>query len=58
VNFAYFAIAATSTRIKRRTSCDGPLLAPFLQIVAALYPDPVDGYPPKYARDSIPKIDK
>lgn len=25
--------------------------------VMVLYPDPVDGYPPKYARDSIPVID-
>src|SRR6202453_1583203 len=24
--------------------------------VMVLYPDPVDGYPPKYARDSIPTI--
>jgi len=24
--------------------------------VMVLYPDPVDGYPPRYARDSIPKI--
>jgi formate dehydrogenase len=24
--------------------------------VLVLYPDPVDGYPPKYARDSIPEI--
>lgn len=24
--------------------------------VMVLYPDPVDGYPPKYARDSIPVI--
>jgi formate dehydrogenase len=24
--------------------------------VMVLYPDPVDGYPPKYARDSIPQI--
>ena len=27
-----------------------------LQVVAALYADPVNGYPPKYARDSIPHI--
>ena len=26
------------------------------KVVAVLYPDPVDGYPPKYARDDIPKI--
>ena len=25
--------------------------------VMVLYPDPVDGYPPRYARDSIPAID-
>ena len=25
---------------------------------AVLYDDPVDGYPPKYARDDIPKITK
>ena len=24
--------------------------------VMVLYPDPLDGYPPKYARDSIPTI--
>ena len=24
--------------------------------VMVLYPDPVDGYPPRYARDSIPTI--
>jgi formate dehydrogenase len=27
------------------------------KILCVLYDDPVDGYPPKYARDSIPKID-
>jgi len=27
-----------------------------LKIVAALYEDPAEGYPPKYARDSIPEI--
>lgn len=27
------------------------------KILCVLYPDPVDGYPPKYARDSIPVID-
>jgi len=28
------------------------------KVVLVLYPDPVTGYPPKYARDSIPKITK
>jgi formate dehydrogenase len=28
------------------------------KIVCVLYDDPVDGYPPKYARDDIPKIEK
>src|SRR4051812_18013700 len=27
------------------------------KVLAVLYDDPVDGYPPKYARDSIPQID-
>ena len=27
------------------------------KILCVLYPDPVDGYPPKYARDDIPKLD-
>ncbi|MEG6507943.1 NAD-dependent formate dehydrogenase [Methyloligella sp. 2.7D] len=27
------------------------------KVVCVLYPDPVDGYPPAYARDDIPKID-
>jgi formate dehydrogenase len=27
------------------------------KVLAVLYPDPVDGYPPKYAREDIPKID-
>jgi formate dehydrogenase len=27
------------------------------KIVCVLYPDPVDGYPPKYARDTVPVID-
>jgi formate dehydrogenase len=27
------------------------------KILCVLYDDPVDGYPPKYARDSIPKVD-
>lgn len=27
------------------------------QVVVALYPDPETGYPPKYARDDIPKIE-
>ncbi|MFD1124222.1 NAD-dependent formate dehydrogenase [Lentilactobacillus raoultii] len=26
------------------------------KVLAVLYPDPVNGYPPKYARDGIPKI--
>jgi formate dehydrogenase len=26
------------------------------KVLCVLYPDPVDGYPPKYARDTIPKI--
>ena len=26
------------------------------KIVCVLYDDPVDGYPPAYARDDIPKI--
>ena len=29
-----------------------------LKIVCVLYDDPVDGYPPKYARSDIPKITK
>jgi len=28
------------------------------KIVCALYPDPIKGYPPKYARDNIPKIER
>ncbi len=28
------------------------------KVLAVLYPDPVDGYPKTYARDSIPKIDR
>jgi formate dehydrogenase len=28
------------------------------KVLCVLYGDPVDGYPPKYARDSIPKIDR
>src|SRR3984957_15103725 len=28
------------------------------KILCVLYDDPIDGYPPKYARDSIPKIDR
>jgi len=27
------------------------------KVVCVLYPDPVGGYPPKYVRDTIPKID-
>lgn len=27
------------------------------KVVIVLYPDPVDGYPPRYSRDSIPAID-
>jgi formate dehydrogenase len=27
------------------------------KILCVLYPDPVDGYPPKYARDDIPTLD-
>ncbi len=29
-----------------------------LKIVCVLYDDPVDGYPPKYARDGIPELDR
>ena len=28
------------------------------KVVCVLYDDPIDGYPPKYARDNIPKITK
>ena len=28
------------------------------KIVCVLYPDPVDGYPPTYARDEIPVVDE
>jgi formate dehydrogenase len=28
------------------------------KIVCVLYDDPIDGYPTKYARDDLPKIDK
>jgi formate dehydrogenase len=28
------------------------------KVIAVLYPDPVDGYPKRYARDDIPKITK
>jgi formate dehydrogenase len=26
------------------------------KILCVLYPDPVDGYPPRYARDDIPAL--
>lgn len=26
------------------------------KVLAVLYPDPIDGFPPKYARDDVPKI--
>ena len=29
-----------------------------LKILCVLYEDPVDGYPPKYARDGIPELDR
>ena len=29
-----------------------------LKVLCVLYDDPVDGYPPKYARDEIPKISR
>jgi len=29
-----------------------------LKVLATLYDDPVTGYPPKYARDSVPKVSK
>ncbi|WP_223881144.1 hypothetical protein [Nesterenkonia ebinurensis] len=28
------------------------------KILCVLYPDPVDGYPPEYARDALPRIEK
>jgi len=28
------------------------------KVVCVLYDDPIDGYPPKYARDNIPTITK
>lgn len=27
-----------------------------MKVVCALYADPVEGYPPKYARDSVPNV--
>ena len=38
--------------------CDVLSPTSLYQIVCALYPDPVKGYPPKYARDDVPKITK
>src|SRR5215469_14705332 len=32
-------------------------VAAMAKVLCVLYDDPVDGYPPEYARDSIPKID-
>ena len=29
-----------------------------LKVLVLLFPDPVKGYPPKYARDGIPNITK
>ena len=28
-----------------------------VKVVCALYDDPLDGYPPKYARDDVPKLE-
>ena len=28
------------------------------KVLCVLYDDPVDGYPPAYARDAIPKIER
>jgi formate dehydrogenase len=28
------------------------------KVVCVLYDDPVDGYPPAYARDDLPRIDR
>lgn len=44
--------AAPASRRALHTSAANPA-----KVVVALYPDPVSGYPPKYARDDIPKID-
>ena len=27
-----------------------------MKVVVALYPDPVEGYPPKYARETVPNV--
>jgi formate dehydrogenase len=32
--------------------------AALAKVVVALYPDPVTGYPPKYARDTVPTIER
>lgn len=51
--------ACCGTRVERRTlsspttSTVGRTL---VKILVVLYPDPVTGYPPKYARDSIPHV--
>ncbi|MCU1471519.1 MAG: formate dehydrogenase [Glaciihabitans sp.] len=29
-----------------------------MKVLCVLYPDPIDGYPPRYARDSIPVIER
>lgn len=51
---------STLSRVATRAGARGfhqtsPALA---KVVVALYPDPVKGYPPKYARDSVPTVEK
>lgn len=48
-------VFANNTRALTRSFRSSPF--PFAKVVVALYDDPVTGYPPEYARDSIPTLD-
>jgi len=52
MSFPRYVVRVTQVRGFHSTT------APRAKILCALYDDPLTGYPPKYARDNIPKITK
>jgi hypothetical protein len=50
------SLIITSSPLPLLSKNKQPTTTRTLKVLAALYADPTSGYPPKYARDSIPVI--
>eukprot|EP00899_Mesostigma_viride_P020303 jgi/Mesvir1/28274/Mv04799-RA.1 len=57
ISFAMLALRSAASKAKIARGFHSTA-ASNAKVVVALYPDPVTGYPPKYARDTVPVIEK